>query len=197
MKGVIVREWTTFDRLTIEEIAIPEPGDGELLIRTQAVGVSFAMSLVVQGKYQRRPPLPFVPGTEVAGIVERCGNSSSRFKPGDRVVAVVDWGGLAEYAIAKDVNVFALPEAFEFSRAVGLTNSYATTCAALTWPRLLDVRDGDWLLVQGAGGGVGLAAVEIGKILGATVIATAGSETKLNAARDRGADHGVFSDLRR
>jgi NADPH2:quinone reductase len=147
------------------------------------------MSLVVQGKYQRKPPLPFVPGTEVAGIVIDAGAETRRFKAGDRVVAVVDWGGLAEEVVAQEVNVFALPAAFEFSRAIGLTNSYATTCAALTWPRLLDVRAGQWLLVHGAGGGVGLAAVEIGKILGATVIATAGSQAKLDAAAAHGADH--------
>ncbi len=97
--------------------------------------------------------------------------------------------GLAEEAAAKEVNVFGLPDDFEFARAVGLTNSYATTCAALTWPRLLDVEAGQWLLVHGAGGGVGIAAVEIGKIRGATVVATAGSRSKLDAATAHGADH--------
>lgn len=189
MQGVLVSQWTTFDSLTLRELPLPTVGADELGIRVQAVGISFAMSLVVQGKYQRKPPLPFVPGTEVAGIVTETGSRATRFKPGDRVVAVVDWGGLAEHAAAKQVNVFALPDDFEFARAIGLTNSYATTCAALTWPRLLDVRAGQWLLVHGAGGGVGLAAVEIGKILGATVIATAGSQTKLDAAREHGADH--------
>jgi len=189
MQAVLVSQWTTFDRLTLTEIPSPVPNGDEVLIRVQAVGISFALSLVVQGKYQRRPPLPFVPGTEVAGIVVASGPLSKRFKPGDRVVAVVDWGGLAEEVAAREVNVFELPAEFEFARAVGLTNSYATTCAALTWPRLLSVSAGDTLLVHGAGGGVGLAAVEIGKILGATVIATAGSEAKLDAAAAHGADH--------
>jgi len=189
MKGVLVSDWTPFETLELCELPSPAFGERELLIKVQAVGISFAMSLVVQGKYQRRPPLPFVPGTEVAGIVVAIGERTSRFKPGDRVVAVVDWGGLAEEVAAQEVNVFALPDDFEFARAIGLTNSYATTCAALTWPRLLDVRPGQTLLVHGAGGGVGLAAVEIGKILGASVIATAGSAAKLEAAAEHGADH--------
>jgi len=189
MQGVLVSYWTTFDKLALSDLPDPHIGPNELRIRVQAVGIGFAMSLVVQGKYQRKPPLPFVPGTEVAGIVTETGGSTTRFKTGDRVVAVIDWGGLAEEAAAKEVNVFALPDDLEFARAVGLTNSYATTCAALSWPRLLDVQPGQWLLVHGAGGGVGLAALEIGKILGATVIATAGSQRKLDAAREHGADH--------
>lgn len=189
MKGVLVSDWAPFDTLTLVDLPSPEPDTTEIRIAVQAVGIGFAMSLVVQGKYQRKPPLPFVPGTEVAGIVVDVGSNAKRFKLGDRVVAVVDWGGLAEQVVAKEVNVYALPDSFEFASAVGLTNSYATTCAALTWPRLLDVQPGDWLLVHGAGGGVGLAAVEIGKIMGATVIATASSASKLDAAREHGADH--------
>ena len=189
MQGVLVSDWAPFDTLRLSDLPVPQPGAKEVQITVQAVGIGFAMSLVVQGKYQRKPPLPFVPGTEVAGIITELGSDTARFKLGDRVVAVVDWGGLAEQVVAKAVNVYTLPDSFEFARAVGLTNSYATTCAAITWPRLLDVRQGDWLLVHGAGGGVGLAAVEIGKIMGATVIATASSQTKLDAARDHGADH--------
>lgn len=189
MNGVLVSNWAPFDTLHISQLPRPRPGPKEVQITVQAVGISFAMNLLVQGKYQRRPPLPFVPGTEVVGIVTDIGNNTTRFKLHDRVVAVVDWGGLAEQVVAKVVNVYALPDSFEFARAVGLTNSYATTCAAITWPRLLDVQEHDWLLVHGAGGGVGLAAVEIGKIAGATVIATASSQAKLDAARDHGADH--------
>ena len=189
MQGVLVSQWAPFDTLALTDVRVPEVGNKELKIRVQAVGIGFAMSLVVQGKYQRKPPLPFIPGTEVAGIVVATDASATRFKPGDRVVAVVDWGGLAEEVVAKEVNVFKLPDSLEFCRAVGLTNSYATTCAALTWPRLLDVQPGSSLLVHGAGGGVGLAAVEIGKILGATIIATASSQQKLDAASAHGADH--------
>jgi NADPH2:quinone reductase len=189
MKGVLVSDWAPFDTLTLCDLPHPECGAQEVILAVQAVGIGFAMSLVVQGKYQRKPPLPFVPGTEVAGIIMNVGLDATRFKVGDRVVAVVDWGGLAEQVVAKEVNIFLLPDSFEFAAAVGITNSYATTCAALTWPRLLDVQPGDWLLVHGAGGGVGLAAVEIGKIMGATVIATASSQTKLVAAQEHGADY--------
>lgn len=191
MRGVLVTEWTPFDRLRLTEVPVPRLRPRELRIRIQAAGISFATSLVVQGKYQRKPPLPFVPGTEVAGIVSETGAEVTRFKRGDRVCAVLDWGGLAEEACALEVNVFKLPDSLEFARAIAFTNSYATSAAALTWPHLLNVQAGQWLLVHGASGGVGIAAVEIGKILGATVIATAGSDQKLEMARAHGADHAI------
>ncbi|MEQ8663005.1 MAG: NADPH:quinone oxidoreductase family protein [Gammaproteobacteria bacterium] len=195
MQGILVHDWTTFDQLRIEDVPEPVLEGDRVRIRIQAAGVSFATSLVVQGKYQRRPPLPFVPGTEVAGIVEALGPAARRFAVGDRVCAVLDWGGLAEFACPREVNVYAIPDRLAFHRAIGFTNSYATSAAALTWPHLLNVKPGEWLLVHGAAGGVGIAAVEIGKILGATVIATAGSPEKLATARRHGADHLV--DYRR
>ncbi|MGR8919433.1 MAG: NADPH:quinone oxidoreductase family protein [Gammaproteobacteria bacterium] len=191
MKAIVVHDWTPFDQLEIEDLPVPEPVGDQVLIRIQAAGISFALSLVVEGKYQRRPPLPFVPGTEVAGIIEACGPEATRFRPGDRVCAVLDWGGLAEYAVAREVNVYAIPDALELVRAIGFTNSYATSAAALTWPHLLDVGAGDTLLVHGAAGGVGLAAVEIGHLLDATVIATAGTPEKLALAAAHGADHTI------
>ena len=172
MRGVLVKEWTEFESLTLEECPAPELQAGQVRIRTQAAGVSFATSLVVSGKYQRKPPLPFVPGTEISGIVTETADSVTRVKPGDRVCAVLDWGGLAEEAVAHEVNVFPIPDGLEFSRAICLTNSYGTSYAALCWPHLLRVKERDTLLVHGAAGGVGMAAIEIGKILGATVIAT-------------------------
>ena len=191
MQGLLVTHWTRFDQLTLVELAAPTLGPRDVLIQIQAAGVSFATSLVVQGKYQRKPPLPFTPGTEVAGIVVASGAHAQRFKTGDRVCAVLDWGGLAEQAVAREVNVFAIPDGLSFARAIAFTNSYATSAAALTWPHLLNVQAGQTLLVHGASGGVGIAAVEIGKILGATVIATAGSAAKLELACAHGADHGI------
>ncbi len=191
MQGLLVSQWTTFDQLALVEVPRPQLGARDVRIRIQAAGVSFATSLVVQGKYQRKPPLPFTPGTEVAGIIVETGAEARRFKVGDRVCAVLDWGGLAEEAVAREVNVFAIPDTLSFARAIAFTNSYATSAAALTWPHLLNVQAGQTLLVHGASGGVGIAAVEIGKILGATVIATAGSEVKLELARTHGADHGI------
>ncbi|MSR14032.1 MAG: NADPH:quinone oxidoreductase family protein [Gammaproteobacteria bacterium] len=191
MRGVLVTEWIPFDQLRLAEVAAPTLGPRDVRIRIQAAGVSFATSLVVQGKYQRKPPLPFVPGTEVAGIVIEKGLEANRFTLGDRVCAVLDWGGLAEETCAHEVNVFKLPDSLSFARAIAFTNSYATSAAALTWPHLLKVQAGDWLLVHGASGGVGIAAVEIGKLLGATVIASASSQAKLNVARDHGADYTI------
>jgi NADPH:quinone reductase len=191
MKAVYVRDWAPFDKLAIENIPPPEIEPRRMRVRTQAAGVSFAMSLTVQGKYQRKPPLPFVPGTEVAGIVEETGSEVTRFRPGDRVCAMLDWGGLAEECAPLEVNTFRLPDGLTFDRAITFTNSYATSAAALTWPHLLNVQAGEWLLVHGAAGGVGIAAIEIGKILDATVIATAGSAEKLAAARAHGADHAI------
>ncbi len=188
MRGVLVHEWTPFEQLEIETLPSPEPEGDQICIRTQADGVSFATNLVVQGKYQVQPPRPFVPGTEIAGIVERCGPQATRFKPGDRVCAVIDWGALAERALAREVNVYPIPDELEFCRAVVFTNSYATSAAAICWPHLLNFQRGQTLLVHGASGGVGIAAVEIGKIRGARVIATAGTAEKLKVAEAHGAD---------
>lgn len=191
MRGVLVREWMPFDRLQIEDLPDPEPGPRQLRIRVQAAGVSFATSLVVEGKYQRKPPLPFTPGTEVAGIVEAVGDEVTRFRPGDRVMSALDWGGQAEKTLAYEVNSFHIPDGVSFPRAVPIVNSYATSGAALLWPHLLRLQAGETLLVHGAAGAVGLAAVEIGKAMGATVIATAGGPEKVAVAKAHGADHGI------
>ena len=189
MRGVLVEEFTEFENLKLIECPEPELGPKQVRIRTQATGVSFALSLMVAGRYQRKPPLPFVPAAEVAGIVTDVAEGCERIKVGDRVCAVLDWGGLAEVAVANEVNTFKIPDGLTFDRAICFTNSYATSAAALLWPHLLRLEAGETLLVHGAAGGVGLAAIEIGKIIGATVIATAGSAEKLEAAKAHGADH--------
>ena len=191
MRAVVVDDWKPFDELELRETPAPALGPRQLRIRGRACGVSFAMSLVVEGRYQRRPPRPFSPGSEYAGVVTEVGAEVTRFRPGDRVLAVLDWGGLAEEAVAFEVNCFAIPESLDFRRAIAFTNSYLTSYAALCWPNMLRLAAGETLLVHGAGGGVGLAAVEIGKILGARVIATAGSPEKLAAATEHGADHAI------
>jgi NADPH2:quinone reductase len=191
MRAVWVEDWTPFENLTLQEVPEPEIGPRQVRIKTQAAGVSFATSLVVEGKYQRKPPRPFAPGTEVAGIVTEVGSGVTKFQPGDRVCSILDWGGLAEEAAANEVNTFKIPDSLPFPEAISFTNSYGTSIASLTWQHLLDVQMGDWLLVHGAAGGVGLAALEIGKILGATVIATASSQEKLDLVRAHGADHAI------
>ena len=191
MRAVWVEDWTPFENLTLHQVPAPAINERQVRIKTQAAGVSFATSLVVEGKYQRKPPRPFAPGTEIAGIVTEVGSGVTRFQPGDRVCAVLDWGGLADEAAAFEVNTYKIPDGMPFPVAISFTNSYGTSAAAFTWPHLLQVKQGDWVLVHGAAGGVGLAAVEIGKILGATVVATAGSNEKLALARAHGADHTI------
>ena len=189
MKAVWVKEYTDFKNLTLEEVPEPLLGKGQVRIDVRATGASFAMSLVVSGRYQRKPPLPFAPGTEVSGVITEVAPDVTRFKPGDRVIAALDWGGMAEQAVANEVGVFPMPDKMSFAEAISITNSYGTVCAALTWPNLLNVQPGQTLLVHGCAGGIGLAAIDIGKIRGASVIGTAGSKEKIETAKRQGADH--------
>jgi NADPH2:quinone reductase len=187
VRGLLVTEYTDFDRLTVEDIPRPALEAKQVRLRVRAAGVSFAVNLMVAGKYQRKPPLPFTPGTECAGEVIECGADVTRFRPGDRVCAALDWGAYAEEAVAWEVNTYPIPDDLGFAEATNF-NSYATACAALTWPHLLDVQPGETLLVHGAAGALGLAGVEIGKILRSTVIATASTAEKRAVAKDHGAD---------
>jgi NADPH2:quinone reductase len=189
MKAMVCRQWGTPQDLQLMDVPAPQLRDGQVRIRIKAAGVSFATTLVIAGKYQRKPPLPFAPGTEASGVVTEVGPGCRRLAVGDEVVAVLDWGGLAEETVAHEVNVFAKPSTVGFVEAIQLAISYPTSGGALTWPSVLDVQKGQTLLVHAAAGGVGMAAVEIGKILGATVIATAGGERKTAFARAHGADH--------
>jgi len=189
MKAMICRQWGGPEDLRLEDVERPALKPGQVRIAVRAAGVSFATTLVIAGKYQRRPPFPFAPGTEVAGVAIEVDPACTRIKSGDEVLAVLDWGGLAEEAVAHEVNVFAKPRNVGFVEAIPLAVSYPTSASALTWPSVLDVRKGQTLLVHAAAGGVGMAAVEIGKILGATVIATAGGARKTDFVRGLGADH--------
>jgi NADPH2:quinone reductase len=189
MRAMICREWGPPEALRLEDVERPALGRGQVRIAVRAAGVSFATSLVIAGKYQRKPPLPFAPGTEVSGIVAEAAADVTSFKAGDAVYAVIDWGGCAEEVVAHTVNVFAKPSSVDWVRAIALPISYPTAGAALLWPQFMDLQPGEWLLVHGAAGGVGLAAVEIGKTIGARVIATAGGPDKGAFARAHGADH--------
>jgi len=189
MKAMICRQWGRPEDLRLEEVAPAPLKAGQVRIRIKAAGVSFATTLVIAGKYQRKPPLPFAPGTEASGVAVEVDPACKRVKVGDEVVAVLDWGGLAEEVTAHEVNVFAKPRNLGFVEAIQLAISYPTAAGALTWPVALDVQKGQTLLVHAAAGGVGMAAVEIGKILGATVIATAGGARKTAFANAHGADH--------
>jgi NADPH2:quinone reductase len=193
MRAVVCSALGGPEKLTLAETARPQPGEGELLIEVEAAGVNFADSLIVSGKYQVKPPLPFVPGFEAAGRVAAVGAGVSRLAPGDRVLAMPDWGGFAEALVVRESDAFRLPDGIDMETAAGFPITYGTAHCALVWRGGLAA--GEVLLVHGAAGGVGLAAVELGKALGAEVIATAGGPEKLAVARDHGADHAI--DYRR
>lgn len=186
MKAIQCVQWGGPEQLRLAECALPEPAAGEVRIRVEAAGVNFPDALIIQKKYQLQPPLPFVPGTEVAGTVDAVGDGVARLKPGDRVVAFVGLGGFAEYVCAPQLQVASLPDGVDPAVAAGFTLTYATSQHALV--ERGGLRRGETLLVLGAGGGVGLAAVELGRRAGARVIAAASSPAKLAAAQGCGAE---------
>jgi NADPH2:quinone reductase len=186
MRALVCESWRDFDVLELKEIPPPPLRPRGVRLKVEAVGVSFATQLVVAGKYQRRPPLPFSPGTEVVGrVIEAAPDAEGVPPPGTRVFAALDWGGMAEEAVADDIHVMPLPPGLPHEAAVAFPISYPTAAAALIWRARLQADD--WVLVQGAAGGVGLAALEVAKALGARVIARAGA-AKHEALRARGAD---------
>src|SRR5512144_3236266 len=187
MKAVICKRLGTPDVLSLETVDSPSPGPDQVKIAIHACGVNFADTLIIQGKYQLRPEPPFSPGMEVSGEILECGPGVTDLKVGDRVLAVLSYGGYAEEVVAPAVAVVSLPPNMDFITAAGFPVAYGTSHLALT--HRAQLKPGENLLVHGAGGGVGLTAVEIGKALGATVIATASSADKLNIAAEHGADH--------
>ena len=189
MRAVICRAWGAVETLTVEDVAPPTPGRGQVLIEVKATGVNYADSIMVAGKYQTRPAFPFSPGLETAGVVAACGEGVTRFAPGDRVMAILAYGGLAEVAVADEAETFAVPDAMPFDEAGAFPIAYMSSHVAIRWQGRLEA--GETLLVLGAAGGVGLTAVEIGKAMGARVIAGASTTDKLAAARERGADETV------
>lgn len=185
MKAVICRGFKP-NQAALEEWPEPDLSENGVRIAVRSSGVSFANLLVMQGKHQNRQEPPFIPGTEVAGEVIECGSAVRRFTPGQRVVAGLRAGGFAEQAVAIESNVFALPDQVSFDQAVQFPTIYATAYAGLAWRAAL--QPGETLLVHGAAGASGLAAVELGQLMGARVIATAGSSDKLDMALAQGAD---------
>ena len=173
--------------LRMDEVELPPPGKGEMRLRLKACSVNFPDILMVQGKYQFKPALPFAPGMEGAGLVAAVGEGVTKFKPGDRVVAGLRTGGFAEEANAAEAACRAIPGTMDFAEAAAYPAAYLTAYVALVCRGRL--QKGETLLVHGASGGVGLAAVEMGKLLGATVIATSASDEKLKVVKSRGADH--------
>src|SRR5580700_1449151 len=189
MKAWQVHAWGEPETMTLDEVAKKETPAGQVRIRNHAAALNFFDILQVQGKYQVKPPFPFTPGAEVAGVVDAVGPGVTSVKVGDRVMAIPRGGAFAEYSFAPDASVFAMPEAMSFEEAASMPIVYQTGYFAMT--HRYQVRDGEWLLVHAGASGVGMAAIQIGKALGAKVIATAGSEAKLAFAREQGADHAV------
>jgi NADPH2:quinone reductase len=189
MKAIVCKTWGGPETLALEDLPSPTPGPGEVAVRVQAAGVNFPDVLIIQNRYQLKPPLPFTPGAELAGVVTQVGPGVSSLRPGDPVVAMVDTGAFAEECVASAARVLRLPPGVDFASAAAFSLAHGTA-----WHALKDrgrLAAGETLLVLGAGGGVGTAAIAIGKALGARVIAAASSDAKLEAARARGADGAI------
>lgn len=186
MRAVLCQGWGGPTSLSIQDVAEPSPGPGEVRLAVAAAGLNFADTLMIAGKYQEKPHFPFSPGLEVAGTVLETGAGVEGLTPGQRVMAVLDHGGFAEQALARAEDVFPIPESMDFATAASFPIAYGTSHIAL-WERA-GLKAGETLLVHGAAGGVGLTAVEIGKALGATVIASANGADRLEIPAAHGAD---------
>jgi NADPH2:quinone reductase len=186
MKAVLCKSFGPAENLVLEEIASPEPKKNEILLDVHAAGVNFPDTLIIEGKYQFKPPFPFSPGGECSGIVATVGEKISHIKPGDRVMALTGWGSFAEQVVVPGYSVMQIPKGMDFNTAAAFGMTYGTSMHALKDRGKLQA--GETLLVLGASGGVGLAAVEIGKAMGAKVIAAASSAEKLAVAKAAGAD---------
>ncbi|OMH82907.1 Quinone oxidoreductase-like protein 2 [Zancudomyces culisetae] len=173
--------------MVVKRIPIPEPQAGEILVKIEAAGANFFDILIIQGKYQVKPKLPFIPGSEFAGTVVRSNDPKSSFKPGDRVFGSTTTGAYAEYTSIASDRLFLIPENLNFEEACGIYVTLPTSYAALKVRA--DIKAGDVVLVLAAAGGVGIAAVQIAKAFGATVISAVGSEEKFDICRKAGSDY--------
>ena len=185
MRALLCKAWGGPESLAVEDVPSPRPGAGEVVVAVKAAGVNFPDLLMIQGKYQVQPPLPFTPGVEFAGVVTETGAGVAGVRPGDPVVATVAFGAFAEACVVPAASLLPLPRGVDFAAAAGFTVAYGTA-----WHALEDrgrLQPGETLLVLGAAGGVGLAAVTLGAALGARVIAAASSDEKLAVCRAHGA----------
>jgi NADPH2:quinone reductase len=189
MRAVLCKSYGPPESLVIEEIEPLKPGPGQVVVGVKACGVNFPDTLIIEGKYQFKPELPFSPGGEVAGVVKALGEGVERVKVGQRVIAFTGWGGFAEEVLVEAKGLIPIPEQMDFVTASAFVMVYGTSHYALKDRAKL--QPGETLLVLGAAGGVGLAAVELGKIMGARVIAAASSKEKLAVCREHGADEGI------
>lgn len=187
VQAMVAKGWGGPDSLVLDTLPLPELGPRGVKIKIHAAGLNFPDTLIIAGKYQVKPPFPFAPGMECAGIVEEIGAKVTECKPGDRVLAKMVHGGFAEKAVTDANNVHVIPDGMSFNQAAGFPITYATTIHALKDRGRL--QKGEVLLVHGAAGGVGLNAVELGREMGATVIGTVGSDDKIAVVKEYGAAH--------
>jgi NADPH2:quinone reductase len=185
MKAWQVHAWGEPETMTLDRVPRTEPAAGQVRIRNHAAALNFFDILQVQGKYQVKPPFPFTPGAEVAGVVDAVGWGVTQLKEGDRVMAIPRGGAFAEFSLAPETSVFPIPEAMSFEEAASMPIVYQTGYFAMT--HRYRIQPGEWLLVHAGASGVGMAAIQIGKAL----VATAGSEGKLAFARQQGADYAI------
>ena len=186
VKAVLCKQYGPPETLVVEELPSPRAGPGEAVVSVKAASVNFPDVLIIQNKYQFKPPLPFSPGSELAGVVKEVGAGVSSVRPGDKVMAFTTYGAFAEEVKTEAARLLPIPEGMDFKSAAAFVLTYGTSDHALRDRGAL--RAGETLLVLGAAGGVGLAAIEIGKALGARVIACASSDEKLAVCREHGAD---------
>ena len=187
MKAILCHAYGLPDTLTLEDIASPAPGPGEVRIQVKACSLNFPDTLTIRNMYQFKPPLPFSPGSESSGVVLDVGEGVTHLKPGDRVFSFGSHGGLAEERISDARTTILIPDDMDFVTGASTMYAFGTSYHALKDRAML--KSGETLLVLGAAGGVGLAAVELGKLMGATVIAAASSDEKLAVCRQKGATH--------
>jgi len=178
MRAVVVEQLApNYEGVTLKEIETPRPGPGEVLVRVRAASVNFPDLLMTRGEYQHKPPLPFIPGLEMSGEVEALGEGVERWKVGDAVVGGARIGGFSDYAVTNAMGLRPKPARLSFAQAAAYGTAYLTAYVSLV--RRAAMEPGEWLLVHGAAGGVGLAAVDLGKLMGAKVIAASASNDKL------------------
>ena len=189
MKAVLCTHFGTADQLELADIAPPHAAPGEAVVRVKAAALNFFDTLIIAGKYQQKPPFPFSPVAEFAGVVETTGTGVTEVSPGDRVMTFLGWGAAREAIAAPAQQLIKLPTGLDFDRAAGLCITYGTSLYALR--ERAQLKAGETLAVLGASGGTGLAAVELGKLMGARVIACASSDEKLAFARAHGADETI------
>ena len=186
MKAIVCNEWCKPEDLKVSEIKNPTLDDNSVRVEIYASGVNFPDVLIVQGKYQYKPPFPFSPGSEVAGIISEIGKNVKSLKVGDRIMAVTGHGAFAEEICVPEDKITLVPESMDFITAASMSLTYGTSSYALF--QRANIKENDVVLIHGATGGVGITAIEISKAVGAKVIATASTDEKLKIAKEYGAD---------